>query len=114
VNVTKLEAAFKEEIARALKDGFAADEVKAAKTGWLQEQQVSRAQDYGLASSLARYLFLGRTLSWDAALEKKVADLTPEQIGAAMRKYIDPAKISIFKAGDFAGAAAKAAAAAKQ
>ena len=28
--------------------------------------------------------------------------LTPEQINAAMRRYVDPAKISIFKAGDFA------------
>ena len=44
-NVERLEAAFKEEIARALKDGFTEDEVKAAKSGWLQSRQVSRAQD---------------------------------------------------------------------
>lgn len=101
-NAEKLEAAFREEIARALKDGFTAEELKAAKAGWLQSRQVSRAQDNELAGRLANYLYLGRTLAWDAELEKKVEALTSEQITAAMRKHIDPAKISIIKAGDFA------------
>jgi zinc protease len=104
-NVEKLEAAFKDEIARMLKDGFTADEVTAAKTGWLQSRQVSRAQDNELASRLNSYLFLGRTLAWDAALEEKIKALTPEQINAAMRRHIDPSKITIIKAGDFAKAA---------
>ena len=106
-NAAKLEAAFKEEIARALKDGFKAEEVTAAKSGWLQSQQVSRAQDAGLARKLAQYRFLNRTLAWDAELEKKIAALTPDQINGAMRKYIDPSKMTIVKAGDFAKAAAK-------
>ncbi|HVG28569.1 MAG TPA: pitrilysin family protein [Pyrinomonadaceae bacterium] len=100
-NVDKLEAAFKEEIARMLKDGFTPEEVAAAKSGWLQSQQVSRAQDNELAGRLNNYLFIGRTLEWDAQLEEKVRALTPEQINAAMRKYIDPSKITIVKAGDF-------------
>jgi zinc protease len=104
-NVTKLEAAFKEEIAKVLKDGFTADEIKSAKTGWLQSRKVSRAQDGELAGRLRNYAYLNRTLAWDAELEKKVEDLTPEQIVAAMRKYLDPAKVSIVKAGDFAKAA---------
>ena len=39
-----------------------------------------------------------------AELDPKVGTLTPAQINAAMQKYIDPSKISIFKAGDFAKA----------
>jgi zinc protease len=105
-NVARLETAFQEEINRAVKDGFTADEVRAAKSGWLQSRQVTRAQDSSLASTLTSYLFIDRTLAWDASLEKKISDLTPEQISAAMSKYIDTAKISIFKAGDFAKAAA--------
>lgn len=101
-NVDKLEAAFKEEIARMLKDGFTAAEVEAAKSGYLQSRQVSRAQDNELASLLNRYLFNGRTLQWDTDFEAKVKGLTPEQINAAMRRYIDPAKMTIVKAGDFA------------
>jgi len=106
-NAAKLEAAFKEELARALKDGFTADEVEKAKSGWLKSRQVSRAQDNELVNVLAIGLFLDRTLVWDAEMEKKVEALTPEQILAAMRKYIDPAKITIVKAGDFAKAAQK-------
>jgi zinc protease len=105
-NVTKLEAAFKEEIARMLKDGFTAEEIKDAKSGWLQSRQVTRAQDKSLAGKLNGYLFLNRTLAWDAEFDKKVAELTTEQINAALRKFIDPNKISIFKAGDFAKATA--------
>jgi zinc protease len=101
-NVEKLEAAFKEEIARMLKDGFTAEEVEAAKSGYLQSRQVSRAQDNELAGRLNNYLFLGRTLQFDADLDAKLRALTPEQIIAAMRRHIDPTKITIIKAGDFA------------
>jgi len=107
-NVEKLEAAFKEEIARMLKDGFTAEEVEAAKSGYLQSRQVSRAQDFELAARMNNYLFLGRTLQWDADLEAKIKALTPEQINAAMRRHIDPAKITIIKSGDFAKATAAA------
>jgi zinc protease len=106
-NVTRLEAAFKEEIARVLKDGFTAEEVAAAKSGYLQSRQVSRAQDAGLSRQLVSYLFLNRTLSWDADFEKRIAALTPDQIVAAMRRHIDPSKITIIKAGDFAKSSAK-------
>ncbi|MEP7338692.1 MAG: pitrilysin family protein, partial [Acidobacteriota bacterium] len=104
-NRDKLEQAFKEELARALKEGFTAEEIANAKTGWLQSRQVSRAQDAELSGKLLGYTFLGRTLAFDAEFEKKVGALTPEQITAAMRKHIDPAKVSLFKAGDFAKAA---------
>ncbi|MBK9314381.1 MAG: insulinase family protein [Acidobacteria bacterium] len=104
-NAAKLEAAFKDEIAKALKDGFTADEIKAAKSGWLQSRQVSRAQDPELAARLRGYAFLDRTLAWDADFERKVEALTPVQITAALRKHINPDKISIVKAGDFAKAA---------
>ena len=106
-NVNKLEAAFKEEIARMLKEGFTAEEIAGAKSGFLQSRQVTRAQDAALAGRLANYLFLNRTLAWDEEFEKKIAALTPEQIVAAMRRHIDPNKITIIKAGDFAKAAAK-------
>ncbi len=103
-NVTKLEAAVKEELARALKDGFTEDEIKAAKSGWLQGRQVSRAQDAELAGRLRNLLFINRTLAWDADLEAKVNALTSAQITAGIRKFIDPAKITVVKAGDFAKA----------
>ncbi len=104
-NAARLEAALKEELARALKDGFTAEEVDSARGGYLQSRQVSRAQDPELSGKLAEYRFLDRTLAWDAAFEAKIRALTPEQIGAALRKHLDPARLSTFKAGDFAKAA---------
>jgi zinc protease len=103
-NEAKLEAAFLEEVSRVLKDGYEEKEIAEAKSGWLQSRQVSRAQDPALARTLAVDLFLKRTLAWDADFEKKVAGLTGEQIQAAMKKYLDPSKMTIVKAGDFANA----------
>src|SRR5262249_23654715 len=104
-NVAKLETAFKEEIERVIKDGFTAEEVTAAKSGFLQTEQLNLSQDSSLARKLSFYRFLNRTMAWDEGFDKKIAALTPEQINAAMRKYVDLSKISIFKAGDFAKAA---------
>ena len=100
-NAARLETAFREEISRVLADGFTAAEVADAKSGWLQSRQITRAQDASVARMLAVELYLGRTFSWDAELDRKVQALTPEQVLAAMRRHIDPAKMTIVKAGDF-------------
>lgn len=100
-NVGRLERAFREEVARAAKDGFTADEVAQAKAGWLQTRQTNRADDAALARQLGTQLFLGRTSAWDAGLEARVAALTPDQIRAAFARVIDPSKVVIVKAGDW-------------
>ena len=101
-NRARLEAAVADELALALKDGFTEEELKAAKTGWLQSREVSRAQDAELAGRLNTLQFLGRTIAWDAELDRKVAALTPAAVKAAIARHLDPAKLSIIKAGDFA------------
>jgi zinc protease len=101
-NAARLEQAFREEVDRVRKDGFTAEEVQKAKEGWLQSRQVTRAQDASLSGQLGNNLFIGRSLAFDADFEKRVAALTPEVINGAMRKYIDPTKLTIVKAGDFA------------
>lgn len=103
-NLAKLEVAFKEEIARALDKGFTEQEIQDAKTAWLQGQASSRAQDRELAGRLASNLYLGRTMAWQADLERKVQALTNDQILAALHRHFDPTKISVFVAGDFAKA----------
>jgi zinc protease len=100
-NAQRVEQAFREEVDRMLKEGFTTDEVQKAKEGWLQSRQVSRSQDGGLVGQLGNNLFVGRTLSFDAGIETRVAALTPDMVNAAMRKYIDPAKLTVVKAGDF-------------
>jgi len=101
-NAAKLEAAFKEEINKVITEGFAAEEVEAAKSGWSQSRVVGRAQDTGLSGTLNGYLFINRDLRWDETLEKEVLELTPAEINAAMKKYISLDRMNIIKAGDFA------------
>ena len=107
-NVAKVEAAFKEEMQRALTDGFTQKELDDDRTGWLQGQQVNRSEDGSLVHTLTNRDYDGRTLAWDEELEKKVTALTPDDIGKAVRSTIDLAQISIVKAGDFKKAAAAA------
>jgi zinc protease len=104
-NAAKLEAAFKEELERVLRDGFTQEELDAARTGWLQGRTVTRSQDGQLAGRLATDLYLERTFKRDTDLENKVQALTTAQVNAALRKYVSVDKISIFKAGDFARSA---------
>ena len=101
-NVRRLETAFREVIDSVVRVGFTPTEVEQAKDGWRQSREVGRAQDQQLVGTLASYMYVGRTLAYDADLERRVAALTPDAINAAMRKYLVPGKIVIVKAGDFA------------
>jgi zinc protease len=104
-NAPKTEAALKDEIARAAKEGFAANEVTDAKKAWLQEQMVARSQDEALAASLATLEYYGWTMKFDEDVENKVAALTADQVSAAFRKLIDPSALALIKAGNFKKAA---------
>jgi zinc protease len=105
-NVSKVEVAFKEEMQRALAGGFTQKELDDDRNGWLQGQQVNRSEDNSLVRMLAARDYDGRTIAWDEELEKKVSALTPGDVAKAVRRNIDPAQISIVKAGDFKKAAA--------
>ncbi len=100
-NVAKVETAFREELARALKDGFTNAEVASAQTGIVSSRMQTRSQDAALAGAWTGNLYLGRTFEWSKEFEQKVIALTPAQVTAALRKYVDPAKLTIVKAGDF-------------
>jgi zinc protease len=63
---------------------------------------VSRAQDDELARALGHWLFVDRTLEWDAEFEKKVMALDAAQIRTALKRHLVPAKFTVIKAGDFA------------
>ena len=100
-NAPKVEASFKDELARTVKDGFTAEEVAAAKKSWLDEQMVQRSQDSALLTALTVCERFDRTLKWDEALEAKVTALTPGQVSSAFRQRVDPAALIYVKAGDF-------------
>jgi zinc protease len=109
VNVAKLQAAFQEEMEKAVKEGFTTEELAAAKKGWLQSRNVARSQDGALASRLLSNEREGRTMAFDAELEKKVSALTVAEVNDAWRRHMDLSQISIVTAGDFKKGAAPAA-----
>ncbi|MBS2040207.1 insulinase family protein [bacterium] len=100
-NTPKVEKAIREEVARAVKDGFTEAELASAKNALLQRREGSRSNDAALASTLVRYQRIDRRFTWDADFEKKVMSVTNQQIGDAMRRHFLIDKMSIVKAGDF-------------
>jgi zinc protease len=100
-NIEKVEVAFKEEVARALKDGFTDAEVANAKSGILQTRVQTRAQDGSLAAIWVGNLYLGRTFAWSKQFEDRIMALKPAEIVAALRRHIDLAKVTVVRAGDF-------------
>lgn len=109
-NLARLDQAVRDELARAHKDGFTAEELAGAKSGMMQQRLQSRSNDASLASSWSYYLYRGKTFEWSAELERKLDAVTLPQLNAAFRKAIDPAKLSVMMAGDKAKANAETAA----
>ncbi|HET6263747.1 MAG TPA: pitrilysin family protein, partial [Usitatibacter sp.] len=106
-NVKRLEDAFREELARAHRDGFTPQQLQDGKNGLLQARRLSLAQDRDLATSLTGQLETGRTMEYVAGIDRAIEAVTLEQVNAAFRKYVDPQKLVLVYAGDFRKAAAK-------
>lgn len=99
-NLAKVEAAVSEELHRALKDGFSAEELARAKSGLLQQRLQGRTTDASVAGGWNSHLYLARTWAWTQAMDDNIKALTLAQVNAAFKKFIDPAKMSVFIAGD--------------
>jgi len=73
----------------------------AAKSGILQARAQNRAQDGTLASAWAGNLFLGRTFTFSKQFEDKIRALGTAEVSAALKKHVDPSKVTVVTAGDF-------------
>jgi zinc protease len=100
-NASKVEKAYQDELGHALQDGFTAEELAAAKAGFLQSRQMRFADDGSIANSLMSHLYIDRDLHWDEKFEDAIKSLSSEQIKNAMKRYIDPSKMIVVRAGDF-------------
>lgn len=102
-NVEALQTAFDDVVQGVLQDGFTEEELQTAKQGWLESRQLVRAQDSSLAGALSQGLYFDRTLMFDAELEDRVRSMTLDEVNRGVRERLDPSKLTIVKAGDFAG-----------
>ena len=105
-NSARVENAFKEEMAKAVNSGFTAEEVATVKKAFLEEATLGRSEDGSLARMLVRNAQNGWTMQHDAEIEAKIAKLTADDVNAALKRRLNPALISDFKAGDFKKAGA--------
>ncbi|MEZ6091988.1 MAG: insulinase family protein [Pirellulaceae bacterium] len=100
-NKDKLMKVIREEIDRLLADGITEDELAKAKEGYLQREAVRRSDDSYIVSQLVLNMFTDRTMQFTEQQEKEIANLTIDQVNAALRKYIDPERLIVSVAGDF-------------
>jgi zinc protease len=106
-NLERVQDAFHDVLTQTAQKGLSAQEVTDAKQSLLQERHIARAQDSVQASSLAYQLYLKRTWKDSAQLDAEIAAVTPEQIAAALKKYLIPENVVYAVAGDFKKAATK-------
>lgn len=98
----KVDAAVREEISKAIKEGFTQEELDANKKSWATSRKTSLGSDGYLSNGLINpTLLYGTSLSEFDNLETKVQALTLDEVNAALRKYIDPDKLVFLYAGDF-------------
>ncbi|HLQ76172.1 MAG TPA: pitrilysin family protein, partial [Terriglobia bacterium] len=100
-NTPKVEASFRDELAKTLAGGFTAAELAEAKKSLRDQRVVGRSGDAELRSLIMAREQQDRTLAWDERIDAAIEALTLDQVNAAFRKRVDPAKISIVKGGDF-------------
>jgi zinc protease len=103
-NSPKVEASFRDELAKTLAGGFTADEVAAAKKAIRDARTMGRTQDQALLRLIAAREDSERTLAWDEQMDAKLDALTVDQVNAAFRRHVDASMLSIVKAGDFKAA----------
>jgi zinc protease len=109
-NVDKVVTGFREELAKLVSGGVTQEELDQARTGWLREQQQQLANDNEVVSTLVVHRRWDRSYtSYNAKLADQIGKLTVTDVNAALRKFLDPNKTFIVRAGDFEGAKKKAA-----
>jgi zinc protease len=101
-NIGKVKLAIREEIDRLLKEGIPPEELEKARQGILQTRERQRSDESFIISRLQRSIRVGQTLAFDAEFDTKLAALKSADIAAALNKHIDPERLVIVTAGDFA------------
>jgi zinc protease len=99
-NMDKLSGIIKEELTKILKEGVSVAELNEGKAAFIKQMVLERSNDSTLATQLANGLFLNRKFNYYADLEKKIADLKPDEVQKAIKRVIDMDRLIIIQAGD--------------
>ena len=67
----------------------------------MQERRLGRTEDGRIAGALSSQAYLGRTFATSGAVDAAIEKLTPQDVNAALRKYVKPAEFAFAFAGTF-------------
>jgi zinc protease len=99
-------ASTQRELQRWWKDGVTAAELETRKNDLVGSFQVGLATTGEMASTLLSTVQRGLPLSWVDEYPRNVEAVTLDQVNGAIRRYVDPAKLVIIKAGSVGADAA--------
>jgi zinc protease len=102
INMGKVDGLITEEVTKFLKDGVSLEELDGGKKAFLDAMKVERSNDDMLANELASGLFVGRTFAFRAEQEKRLEAVTVSDVSKVFAKVLDPKKMVVVQAGDFA------------
>lgn len=101
-NASKVQKGFKEEIERFIKEGITEEELKVAVTSWVQGENVSRAKDNELSSTINNNLYYDRDMAFHKSIEERVTGLTVAEVNRVIKKYFKTFENwTVINAGDF-------------
>lgn len=96
----RLREAMTAELDRAIKNGFTEEEVREGVSALLNFRKLARTRDGALATTWITYMQLDRSFEWSAHIDQALSKLSAESVNQAMRKRLDPARLSIAIAAD--------------
>lgn len=98
----RLLTAFKEEVVKAVEEGFTDEEVQEALAGYLDAVKRSRANDGWIAGTLHHNMFWGRDMEFHKARDARYESLTTDAVNEAFRNRVSLDKFTIVVAADMA------------
>ncbi len=97
----RLDSALREEVDKAITDGFTKDELEKSKSAWIEGNKTLLGMNDYLAQQLRWFIRDGRDLSEYTDFENKVKGLSLESVNGALRKYFDRSKLVVVYGGEF-------------
>ncbi len=104
-NIAQLERMIDEELRRWVREGITESELAETVNSLLLQRQQGRTSDDTIAAMLNTDRYRGRNIEQRIAFEARLRSLGVEEVNAAIKRHIDPDKLSIYTVGDFAGKA---------
>jgi len=103
-NSPKVVKSIGEEVDLLVAKGISEEELEQAKKGYLQSLAVQRTTDGSILGLLATSTYEKTTMADQAKYEANIRELTAKKVGQALKKHINPKRLTIITAGDFSEA----------